>query len=57
MAARKMSRTSLSILSRTTFLEKLIGLDGIREFPVYLCGAGMPDSPGDPSRGSNRLAL
>jgi len=25
-----------------TFLEKLIGLDGIREFPLYLCGAGVP---------------
>jgi SagB-type dehydrogenase family enzyme len=25
-----------------SFLEKLIGLDGIREFPVYLCGAGVP---------------
>ncbi len=25
-----------------TFLEKLIGLDGVREFPVYLCGAGVP---------------
>lgn len=25
-----------------TFLEKLVGLDGIREFPVYLCGAGVP---------------
>ena len=25
-----------------SYIEKLIGLDGIREFPVYLCGAGMP---------------
>jgi len=25
-----------------TFLEKLIGLDGVKEFPVYLCGAGVP---------------
>ena len=25
-----------------SFLEKLIGLDGIKEFPVYLCGAGVP---------------
>lgn len=25
-----------------TRIEKLIGLDGIREFPVYLCGAGVP---------------
>jgi SagB-type dehydrogenase family enzyme len=25
-----------------TFLEKLIGLDGVKEFPVYLCGAGLP---------------
>ena len=23
-------------------IERLIGLDGVREFPVYLCGAGMP---------------
>jgi SagB-type dehydrogenase family enzyme len=26
-----------------TFLEKLIGLDGVKEFPVYLCGAGVPE--------------
>jgi SagB-type dehydrogenase family enzyme len=25
-----------------SFLDALIGLDGIREFPVYLCGAGWP---------------
>lgn len=25
-----------------SFIERLIGLDGIREFPVYLCGAGVP---------------
>jgi SagB-type dehydrogenase family enzyme len=25
-----------------TFLERLIGLDGVKEFPVYLCGAGVP---------------
>lgn len=25
-----------------SFLEKLIGLDGIKEFPVFLCGAGIP---------------
>jgi SagB-type dehydrogenase family enzyme len=25
-----------------SYLEKLIGLDGIKEFPVYLCGAGVP---------------
>jgi SagB-type dehydrogenase family enzyme len=29
-----------------TFIEKLIGLDGIREFPVYLCGAGVPAKRG-----------
>ena len=23
-------------------IEKLIGIDGVREFPVYLCGAGVP---------------
>lgn len=26
-------------------IEKLIGLDGIKEFPVYLCGAGVPKVP------------
>lgn len=25
-----------------TFVENLIGLDGVKEFPVYLCGAGVP---------------
>jgi SagB-type dehydrogenase family enzyme len=25
-----------------SYIEKLLGLDGVREFPVYLCGAGMP---------------
>jgi SagB-type dehydrogenase family enzyme len=25
-----------------TFVENLIGLDGVEEFPVYLCGAGVP---------------
>jgi SagB-type dehydrogenase family enzyme len=25
-----------------SYVEKLIGLDGIKEFPVYLCGAGVP---------------
>jgi len=24
-----------------TFIEKLLGLDGVKEFPVYLVGAGM----------------
>jgi SagB-type dehydrogenase family enzyme len=23
-------------------IERLLGLDGVREFPVYLCGAGVP---------------
>ena len=33
-----------------TFLEKLIGLDPAKEFPMYLCGAGVPQrSRGDPS--------
>jgi SagB-type dehydrogenase family enzyme len=26
-----------------TKVERLLGLDGINEFPVYLCGAGVPD--------------
>jgi SagB-type dehydrogenase family enzyme len=25
-----------------SYIEKLIGLDGVREFPLYLCGAGIP---------------
>ncbi len=25
-----------------TYLERLIGIDGVKEFPVYLCGAGVP---------------
>jgi SagB-type dehydrogenase family enzyme len=25
-----------------TFIERLIGIDGVKEFPVYLCGAGIP---------------
>jgi SagB-type dehydrogenase family enzyme len=25
-----------------SYIEKLIGLDGVKEFPVYLCGAGVP---------------
>ena len=30
-----------------SYIEKLIGLDGVKEFPVYLCGAGVPrGSPG-----------
>jgi SagB-type dehydrogenase family enzyme len=28
-----------------TFVENLIGLDGVKEFPVYLCGAGVPARP------------
>ncbi len=36
-----------------TFVEKLIGLDGVKEFPVYLCGAGAPAMP-PRSRGRTR---
>ena len=25
-----------------SYIEKLIGIDGVEEFPVYLCGAGVP---------------
>lgn len=25
-----------------SFIEKLLGIDGVHEFPVYLCGAGLP---------------
>jgi len=31
-----------------SFLESLIGLDGVKEFPVYLCGAGIPARPPRP---------
>ena len=31
-----------------TFVENLIGLDGVKEFPVYLCGAGVPATPSRP---------
>jgi SagB-type dehydrogenase family enzyme len=34
-------------------IERLLGLDGIGEFPVYLCGAGVPPAPG--SRAPRRL--
>jgi SagB-type dehydrogenase family enzyme len=34
-----------------TFVENLIGLDGIKEFPVYLCGAGVPSSSSARGRG------
>ena len=30
-------------------IEKLIGLDGIAEFPVYLCGAGVPEPRARPT--------
>ena len=30
-------------------LEKLVGLDGVSEFPVYLCGAGVRGVRGEPS--------
>jgi SagB-type dehydrogenase family enzyme len=26
-------------------IEKLLGIDGVKEFPVYLCGAGVPRVP------------
>lgn len=32
-----------------SYVERLIGLDGIKEFPVYLCGAGVPARPLRPS--------
>jgi SagB-type dehydrogenase family enzyme len=25
-----------------SFIEKFLGIDGTKEFPVYLCGAGVP---------------
>ena len=37
-----------------SFIEKLIGLDGIREFPIYLCGAGLPANALVRSRASSR---
>jgi SagB-type dehydrogenase family enzyme len=29
-----------------TFIERLLGVDGVSEFPVYLCGAGVPSAKG-----------
>ena len=26
-------------------IERLLGLDGVTEFPIYLCGAGIPSTP------------
>src|SRR5262249_683446 len=34
-----------TVALQDSFIEKLIGLDGAREFPVYLCGAGVPARP------------
>ncbi len=34
-----------------SYIEKLIGLDGLREFPVYLCGAGVPAKRSRPRGG------
>jgi hypothetical protein len=25
-----------------SYIERIIGLDGVSEFPIYLCGAGVP---------------
>jgi SagB-type dehydrogenase family enzyme len=36
-------------------LEALIGLDGVREFPVYLCGGGIPERPLRAPRRANAL--
>jgi SagB-type dehydrogenase family enzyme len=30
---------------RHSRIEKLLGIDGIREFPLYVCAAGVPDEP------------
>jgi SagB-type dehydrogenase family enzyme len=34
-----------TVALQDSFIEDLIGLDGIGEFPVYLCGAGIPAVP------------
>ena len=31
--------------TQESYIERLIGLDGVREFPIYLCGAGVPADP------------
>lgn len=31
--------------TQESLIEGLIGLDGVREFPIYLCGAGVPADP------------
>lgn len=38
-----------TVAIQDSYIEKLIGLDGIKEFPVYLCGAGVPADPLLPS--------
>jgi SagB-type dehydrogenase family enzyme len=35
-----------------SYIESLIGLDGVKEFPIYLCGAGVPAEPLRSPRGS-----
>ena len=37
-------------------IEEFIGVDGVREFPVYLCGAGRLRQPPSPVRASTRRA-
>ena len=41
-----------------SYIERLLGLDGIREFPLYLCGAGVPTGrrSGSGSRRTRRAA-
>ena len=34
-----------TVALQDSFIEELIGLDGVQEFPVYLCGAGKPRRP------------
>jgi SagB-type dehydrogenase family enzyme len=38
-----------TVAIQDTYIEKLIGLDGLKEFPVYLCGAGVPAESLSPS--------
>jgi len=40
-----------------SFIENLIGLDGVTEFPVYLCGAGVPKGTNPQGTGARLVRI
>ncbi len=38
-------------------IEKLLSIDGVEEFPVYLCGAGVPALTSPPRSGTGRRSV